>query len=261
MLVDAGSMGQGEKIGAAVRHLTRRPLRYLVNTNADADHIGGNAEIVKAAGGPNGVVAGASGRPANVGIMTIAHEKAVDRMTAGSPALPSLQGDAVPVSTFFTARKDFYANGEPVQVFYEPKSHTDGDVIVFFRGSDVVSAGDIFRTDSYPVIDAARGGTIEGEINALNMILDITIPERNQMGGTRVIPGHGRICNESDVLEYRDMLVIIRDRMRNMLKKNMTLDQIKSARPTLEYDGLYSTTEVSGDKFIEVVFNDLTKKN
>ena len=139
-----------------------------------------------------------AGRPANAGIMTIAHENASNRMTTAIPNMAPLSGDAVPISTFFTPKKDFYANGEPIELLNQP-GHTDGDVIVFFRGSDVIAAGDVFRTDSYPVIDTARGGSVQGELDALNKILDITIPERNQMGGTRVIPGHGRICNESEV--------------------------------------------------------------
>jgi glyoxylase-like metal-dependent hydrolase (beta-lactamase superfamily II) len=161
------------------------------------------------------------------------------------------------LSTFFTPRKDFYANGEPVEVLFQPNAHTDGDVLVFFRGSDVVSAGDIFRTDSYPVIDAAKGGTIQGELDALNTILEIAIPERNQMGGTRVIPGHGRISNETDLVDYRDMLTIIRDRVRGMVGEEMTLEQVKAARPTLEYDGLYSSSEMSGGRLVEVIYAEL----
>lgn len=260
-LVDAGASGQTEHLLAAIRHLTRKPLRYLVNTGADADHVGGNAAVIHAAGGAIGPPAGAGSRPANVGIMTIAHENTLNRMMAGSATLPPLTGDALPGSSFFTAKKDFYANGEAVQLSYQPRAHTDGDVIVFFRGSDVVSTGDLFRTDSYPVIDAARGGTIQGELDALNTILDITVPERNQMGGTRVVPGHGRICNEADVLEYRDMLTIIRDRVRDMVKKNMTMQQVKAARPTLEYDGIYGTRrDWTGEMFLEAVYGDLSRK-
>lgn len=145
-----------------------------------------------------------------------------------------------------------------MQVLYQPKAHTDGDVLVFFRGSDVVSTGDIFRTDRYPVIDRARGGSIQGELDALNAILDITVPERNQMGGTRVVPGHGRICNEAEVLEYRDMLTIIRDRVRDMIRMNMSLAQVKAARPALEYDGLYgSQQEWTGETFLESLYGDL----
>jgi cyclase len=242
-----------------VRQLTKKPLRYLVNTNADADKVGGNAAVVKAAGGTNAAAANGGGT-ANTGILVISHENALNRMIAGGLGAPALSGDALPESTFFTPRKDLYANGEPIQIFYQPKAHTDGDVIVFFRGSDVVSTGDVFRTDSYPVIDAAKGGTLQGELNALNMILDITVPERNQMGGTRVVPGHGRICNEADVLEYRDMLTIVRDRVRDMAKKGMTLQQVKAAHPMLEYDGIYGTRkDWTGDMFLEAVYKELSQ--
>ena len=259
MLVDAGSAGNPEKLIAAVRHLTRKPLRFLVNTSADPDHVRGNEGIIKAAGGPTGIVAGALGRPANAGILTMAHQDAVNHMTAGAAPL---KGDAVPVSTFFTAKKEFYANGEAVQLFYQPNAHSEGDLVVLFRGSDVVSAGDVFRTDSYPVLDVEAGATLQGEIDALNMIIDLAIPERNQMGGTRIVPGHGHLCNESDVVEYRDMLTIIRDRVRNMLKRDMTLEQVKAAHPTLEYDGIYGRREeMGGNKFIEIVYNDLKGNN
>ncbi len=244
-LVDAGGAGQGDKIVAAVRHLTRKPLRFLVNTSADADKIGGNA----------------AGRPANTGILTMAHENTSNRMIAGSPGQPGLSGDAVPLSTFFTERKDFYANGEAVQILHQPHARTDGDVFVFFRGTDVIAAGDIYRTDSYPVIDPTKGGTIQGELDALNTLLDLAIPERNQMGGTRVVPGHGRVSNEADVLEYRDMLTIIRDRVADMVKQNMTLDQVKAAHATLEYDGIYGRNEeMTGNRLLEVIYHDLTQK-
>src|SRR3954467_9375281 len=174
-LVDAGAPGQGEKIVAAVRRLTKKPLRYLLNTSADPDSIGGNGAIVKAAGGTSGP---ASGAP-NSGVLVISHEKALNRMMKGTPGFAALTGDALPASSFFTPKKDFYANGEAVQLLHQPRAHSDGDVMVFFRGSDVISTGDISRTDSYPVIDTANGGTLQGELNALNAILDITVPERN----------------------------------------------------------------------------------
>jgi cyclase len=264
-MVDAGAADQAAKILAAVREITRRPVRFLINTNSDPDHIGGNGPIVTASGGTRGpsvegAAGGAGPRPQNVGVLTIAHENAFNRMSLGSKALPALTGDALPASTFFTPRKDFYANDEPVLLLHQPNAHSDGDVVVFFRGSDVVSAGDVFRTDSYPVIDDAQGGTIQGELDALNNILDITVPERNQMGGTRVVPGHGRIVNEADVLEYRDMLTIVRDRIHEMVQKNMTLQQVKAARPTLEYDGLYGNRkEWTGEMFLEALYRDLSK--
>lgn len=259
VLVDSGAAGQTGRLLAAVRHLTRKPIRYLVNTGADPDHIGGNGEIVKVAGARLPNTGRAGGAPSNVGTSVIAHENTYNRMIAGSPLLPPLTGEALPESTFFTPRKDIFANGEPIQLLFQPAAHTDGDLFVFFRGSDVVSAGEIYRTDSYPVIDASRGGSIQGVVAALNTLLEITVPERNQMGGTRVVPAYGRVSNEADVVEYRDMLTIVRDRVQAMVAKGMTLDQVKAARPTLEYDGLYGKRkEWTGEMFLEAVYRDLS---
>jgi cyclase len=144
----------------------------------------------------------------------------------------------------------------------QPSAHTDGDILVFFRKSDVVVAGDVFVTTSYPVVDTSRGGSVQGVIDALNAIIELTVPERNQMGGTRVIPGHGRICNEADVVDYRDMVTIIRDRVQEMARKGMTLQQIRAARPSLEYDGIYGATtgEWTADMFIETVYREVSRR-
>jgi cyclase len=267
-LVDAGGAGKTDALLAAVRHLTSKPLRYLVDTGPDADHVGGNAAIVKAAGGIlGGAAAGAGGGRGtaasnqNVGLMTVSHENASNRLSRGGAGLPALTGDAIPESTFFTRRKDLYMNGEPIELRWQPAAHTDGDIFVFFRGSDVVSVGDVYLPDSYPHIDLARGGSVQGEIDALNAIIDITVPERNQMGGTRVVPGHGRLTNEADVVEYRDMMTIVRDRVRDMVKKGMTVEQVKAARPTLEYDGIYGADKSwTGEMFIETVYRDLSQR-
>jgi cyclase len=177
-------------------------------------------------------------------------------MSTPNGSFPALTGEGLPESTFFTPRKEFFSNGEAVQLYAQPSAHTDGDLMVFFRRSDVVSTGDVFVTGSYPVIDISRGGSIEGVVNALNNILDLTVPERNQMGGTRVVPGHGRICNEADVVDYRDMVTIIRDRVQAMVKNGMTLAQIKAARVSLEYDGLYGATSGpwTTDMFLDAVY-------
>ena len=264
-VVDAGGSGQSQRLLTAVNRLTNRPIRFLVNTNADSDHIAGNDVIVKSQRGTRGPQPGGGGGGApgqNVGVVTVAHENAFNRMSTGSEGVPPLTGDALPASTFFTPRKDLFSNGEPVQLISQPAAHTDGDILVFFRKSDVVVTGDVFVTTSYPVIDTARGGSVQGVIEALNAIIELTVPERNQMGGTRVIPGHGRICNEADVVDYRDMVTIIRDRVQEMAKKGMTLQQIKAARPSLEYDGIYGATtgNWTTDRFIETVFSSVSGK-
>ena len=264
-VVDSGGSGQSQQLLAAVSRLTNRPIRFLVNTNADGDHIAGNDVIVKSQRGTRGPQPGGGGGGAqgqNIGVVTVAHENAFNRMSAGSEGVPPLKGDALPASTFFTPRKDLFSNGEPVQLISQPAAHTDGDILVFFRKSDVVVTGDVFVTTSYPVIDSARGGSVQGVIDALNAIIELTVPERNQMGGTRVIPGHGRICNEADVVDYRDMVTIIRDRVQEMAKKGMTLQQIKGARPSLEYDGIYGSTTGAWttEKFLETVYRDVTSR-
>jgi len=143
-----------------------------------------------------------------------------------------------------------------VVIMHEPNAHSDGDSIVFFRRSDVLAVGNLFTPDRYPMIDLARGGSIKGYIDALNHLLRLTVPERLQEGGTRVVPGHGRLCNEADVVEYRDMVTIVRDRIQDSLKKGMTLAQVKAAKPTLDYDNQYGP----GDAFIETVYKSLGGK-
>jgi len=149
-----------------------------------------------------------------------------------------------------------------VRMIHAPAAHTDGDTIVWFRGSDVISTGDVFTPSSYPVVDAERGGSIQGIIDALNQILDMTIPEFRLEGGTMVIPGHGHLCDAADVAYYRDMVTIIRDRIQASVKKGMTLEQIRASKPTLDYDGIYSAATGPGstDVFIEAVYKSLTQK-
>jgi glyoxylase-like metal-dependent hydrolase (beta-lactamase superfamily II) len=158
-----------------------------------------------------------------------------------------------PMDTYFTEGKDVYVNGEAVQVFHQASAHSDGDSLVFFRRSDVVSTGDVFVPDRYPVIDVAKGGSINGELAALNRILDLTVPADKQEGGTMVIPGHGRLCDEADVVEYRDAMTILRDRILDLVKKGQTLAQVKAAKPTQDFDPLYG----SPDAFVEAAYRSL----
>jgi glyoxylase-like metal-dependent hydrolase (beta-lactamase superfamily II) len=173
----------------------------------------------------------------------------------GEKELPQ---EMLPTSTFFTKKKEIYFNGEPIEILYQPDAHTDGDVMVFFRGSDVIAAGDLFSTASYPILDEKRGSTMQGHLDALNRMLDITVPRFNQQGGTMVIPGHGRLCNESDVDDYRNWMTIVRDRVQELIKNGRTLAQVKSARPTLDFDGVFTNPKWTADQFVEAVFRDLS---
>jgi glyoxylase-like metal-dependent hydrolase (beta-lactamase superfamily II) len=173
------------------------------------------------------------------GAAVIAHENVLLRMS-GQPTPPPFE--AWPTVTLFMPQKDLHFNGEAVQILHQPAAHTDGDSLVFFRGSDVVSTGDVFTTTGYPVIRPEDGGSINGVVAALNHIIELTVPAEKQEGGTLVIPGHGRLADEADVVEYRDMVTIIRDRIQSMVGMGMTLRQVQAAKPTQDYDGRYGAT-------------------
>jgi len=245
LVVDTGIAQTRDKVLAAIRQLSTKPIRWMINTHAHPDHTGGNETVSQAGLTVNG-------NPAAI----IAHENVLARMTEASRPVTER-----PLNTFFEDERDFYFNGEAIFIHHIPHAHTDGDVLVYFRGSDVLVAGDIFVTTTYPVIDAKLGGGVEGFVTGLNKMLDITVPKYLQEGGTYVIPGHGRVGDEADVVDYRDMVVIIRDRIQDLIKRGLSLEQIKAARPALDYDGRYGNDKSwTTTMFVEAVYRDLTQK-
>jgi glyoxylase-like metal-dependent hydrolase (beta-lactamase superfamily II) len=259
LVVDTQFAQMADKLLAEIARLgDNKPIRYVINTHVHGDHVGGNERFRRAG---LAIVAGnvAQDLSGNNGAEIIAHENVLVRMSKAEGNTPAAPGGALPTDTFFGNEDEVFFNGEAIRLTHQPAAHTDGDVMVFFRKSDVLATGDLYVNTSYPVIDTARGGTINGIIAGLNRILDITVPRDKQEGGTMVVPGHGRLADEADVVEYRDMVTIIRDRVQEMMKKGMTLQQIQAARPTSDYDGRYGTASGfwTTEMFVDAVYRTL----
>jgi glyoxylase-like metal-dependent hydrolase (beta-lactamase superfamily II) len=268
VIVDTGSGEKAKQVIAEIRKLSPRPIRYIINTSADSDHVGGNDELSAAGqsviptGGLNEI--GAAGGRAPI----LAEENVQSRMAAPHGEKSAFPIGAWPTVTYASAleetQKDLYINGEAIITTYQPAAHTDGDSIVFFRRSDVLVTGDVFDQTRFPVIDREKGGSIQGVIDSLNRIIGITVPPIPfiwQDGGTVVVPGHGLISHEADVVDYRDMVTIVRDRIQSWIGKGMTLDQVRKADPVKGFRGRYgsNTGTWTTDKFIEAVYRDLGK--
>jgi glyoxylase-like metal-dependent hydrolase (beta-lactamase superfamily II) len=251
LLVDTNFAPLAPKIMAAIRKLSSGPVRYVVLTHVHADHTGGTEAWVKLGATP----------AAPAAALVIAQLNVLNRMVSPGAGNPPVPQPLWPNDTYSAPYKDFFFNNEAIVVTHLPNAHTDGDSIVFFRRSDVLSVGDVFEPDVYPFIDLARGGSAQGLIDGLNKILEIAVPAKYQEGGTLIVPGHGRLCDEADVVEYRDMVTIVRDRVQDLIKQGKTLDQVKAAKLSRDYDTQYSTEGgfVTPDSFVESIYRSLKK--
>jgi glyoxylase-like metal-dependent hydrolase (beta-lactamase superfamily II) len=260
VVVDTQTEALSGDLLQAIATLTDAPIRHVLNTHVHPDHIGGNAAVADAgrtrAGGN---VVGDLGADAIRRATILAHENVLNRVSAPSGQQAAVPFGAWPMETFFVRAWDFRFNGEAIRLLHQPNAHTDGDVVVFFRGSDVIATGDVFLTTGYPVIDSAAGGHVNGLIDALNAIIELAVPSNVSEGGTLVVPGHGRITDEWEVVEYRDMVTIVRDRIAMLIERGLSLDQVVAAAPTLEYDPRYGADSGAWTTatFVETIYRDL----
>jgi cyclase len=271
ILVDSGSTERADQVLAAIRRLTDLPIRYIINTSMDADHTGGNEKLARAGLSilPGAVVAGAGlgdDVVSNFGRASVlAHENVLGRMSAPTGRQSPVASGLWPTKTFAYHQYSMYLNGEGIQVIHQPAAHTDGDTIVFFRRGDVIATGDIIDTTRWPVIDTRRGGTVQGELDALNRLMDMTVynlPLQWKADRTFLVPGHGHVYDKLDLLEYRDAVTIVRDRVQDLIDEGKTLAQVKAANPTLGYRSQYGADSGpwTTDMFVEVIYNELSAK-
>ena len=262
LLVDTGVEQMADSVLATIQEIARvnrrgrpglsTPIRYIINTSIDPDHTGGNLAIAESS----------AFDPVSGGERIIAQGNLVRRLSDQIGGQSPQLYPGLPTEAYFTPyyKLGNLFNGEGIQLFHMPGAHSDGDSIVWFRGSDVISIGDIIRTTEYPVIDVEKGGSVQGLVEALNFLLDLAYPGFRGQGGTILIPGHGYLLYSNNIAFYRDMVTIVRDRIQNLITKGMTLEQIQAAKPTTDYDPVYGRNSGSSERFVEAVYRSLDQE-
>ncbi len=252
IVVDSGNIEAATNVVNEIRRISPLAPRYIINTSALPSHLAGNEVISEMAEAESLI-----GLNQEVNIPIVGHANGLSLLV--TEFVDDVPYEVWPNSTFFGEHKSLFLNGEPIELIHVPSAITESDILVHFRRSDVIVTGDIFDTTSYPRFYSEYGGSLQGIIDALNLLIEIAIPEFNQQGGTLIIPGHGRLSSESDVVEYRDMLTIIRDRVQVMIDRGFSFEQVLAAQPSLEYNGIYGyeSGEWTTSMFLEAVYEDL----
>lgn len=241
ILVDDQYAPLTAKIRTALAGLNPGPIRFVLNTHWHSDHTGGNENFGKG------------------GVVIVAHENVRRRMSAEqfvttfTQPVPASPPSALPVVTF-TDAVTFYYNGDSISAFHVPPAHTDGDVIVWFRHANVVHMGDTFFNGRYPLVDLASGGSVEGFIVAADRVLALSD------ANTKIIPGHGALGDRVALQAFRAMMATVQGRIKQAIAAGRTLDQVKAAKPTADFDAVWGNGRITPTMFVEILYQDLSRR-
>lgn len=223
------------KIKAAISKISKKPLKFVINTHWHFDHTGGNENFGKD------------------GAIIVSHNNVRKRMSkegfikAFNKTIPAAPKVALPIITF-NDEINFYFNNEEIEVLHQKNAHTDGDSIIFFKSSNVVHTGDIYFNGFYPFIDSSSQGSMNGIITSVNYILSRINDE------TKIIPGHGKLSNKKELISYRDTLIILRDRMQALIKEGKSIDEIIAMKPNADLDETWGKGFLNPETFLKILY-------
>lgn len=237
LMVDDQFAPLSAKIAAAIKQISDQPIRFLVNTHVHPDHTGGNENFGK------------------MGAIIFAREELRDRLMHPNPAANGTPGvpapaAALPLVTYEGIVK-LHINGEVVELIPIPKAHTDGDTMIYFPGLDIIMTGDFYRSVQYPNIDRNNGGTLNGLLDGLGVVIGLAGPN------TKIVPGHGPVVGRAEVLANRDMILAVRDRVAQLIAQGKTQDEVLAANPTAEYDARVPNSKETTQRFVTQLYAEL----
>jgi cyclase len=225
------------KIVAAIKQISDQPIRFLVNTHVHPDHTGGNENFGK------------------MGVVIFARDELRDRLAHPLPAADGTPGVPAPAAALpivtYEGRVTLHMDGEEVELIPVRRAHTDGDTLVYFPNSDIIMTGDFYRSIQYPNIDRANGGSLNGTLDGLGLVIGLAGPY------TKIVPGHGPVVSRAEVMANRDMILVIRDRVAQLIAQNKTQDEVLAANPTSEYDARIPNSKETSQRFVVQLYAEL----
>jgi cyclase len=225
------------KIVAAIKQISPAPIRFMVNTHVHPDHTGGNENFGK------------------MGVTIISRDELRDRLAHPLPTATGAPGTPAPAAALpaitYEGRLRLHLDGEEVELIAIPHAHTDGDTVIFFHNADVIFSGDFFRSVQYPLIDRNNGGSLNGMLDGLGVLIGLAGPN------TKIVPGHGPVVGRMEVMAHRDMILVVRDKVAQLVAQGKSQDEVLAAHPTADYDAIVPNSKETADRFVTQLYAEL----